>query len=100
AGWVPDVELAQPMFALVVDRQAVSVCASVRLTAHAHEAGVDTARAYRRRGYAACVAAAWARAVRDLGRTPLYSTSWQNEASRAVARQLGLIQFGCDLHIT
>ena len=100
AGWIPDVELSQPMFALVVDGQAVSVCASVRLTVQAYEAGVDTARAYRGRGYAARVAAAWARGVRDLGRIPLYSTSWQNEASRAVARKLHLIQFGSDLHIT
>jgi hypothetical protein len=31
---------------------------------------------------------------------PLYSTSWQNQASLALARKLGLIQYGADLHIT
>jgi RimJ/RimL family protein N-acetyltransferase len=98
--WVPDTRLCQPMFALVVDDHAVAVCASVRLTSDAHEAGVDTASSHRGRGYAAQVVAAWARAVRDVGRVPLYSTSWKNEASRAVARKLGLIQFGNDLHIT
>jgi len=66
----------------------------------AHEAGVETAPPYRGRGHAAQVVAAWARAVLELGRVPLYSTSWQNEASRAVARKLSLIRFGDDLHIT
>ena len=98
--WLPDVETCAPMFALIVDGHAVAVCASVRITEHAHEAGVDTAPSYRGRGYAARVVAAWAHAVRETGVVPLYSTSWQNEASRAVARKLGLIQFGNDLHMT
>jgi hypothetical protein len=98
--WIPDVGLCQPMFALAVDGHAAAVCASVRRTSMAHEAGVETAPPYRGRGYAAQVVTAWARAVREMGRVPLYSTSWQNEASRAVARKLGLIRFGSDLHIT
>jgi RimJ/RimL family protein N-acetyltransferase len=100
APWVADVRTGQPLFALVVDGQAVAVCGSVRRTSMALEAGVETARPYRGRGYAARVVAAWARAVRDMSRVPLYSTSWQNEASRAVARKLALICFGNDLHIT
>jgi RimJ/RimL family protein N-acetyltransferase len=99
-GWVPDVRLCQPMVALAVDGQAVAVCGSVRRTAIAHEAGVETAAAFRGRGYAARVVAGWARAVRDMDRVPLYSTSWQNDASRAVARKLALVPFGSDLHIT
>jgi GNAT superfamily N-acetyltransferase len=97
--WVPDVRLSEPLFALTADGHAAAVCCSVRRTDGAHEAGVETAPAYRRRGYAAQLVTAWARAVRDMGRVPLYSTSWQNEASRAVARKLALIQFGNDLHI-
>ena len=99
APWFPDVAASYPLFALTVDGNAVSVCGSVRRTLEADEAGVETVPAYRGHGYAALVVAAWARAVRDLEREPLYSTSWQNETSRAVARKLGLIQFGSDLHI-
>jgi GNAT superfamily N-acetyltransferase len=100
SAWVPDVSLNPPLFALTFDGQAVAVCCSVRRTSEAHEVGVETAPPFRGRGYAAQVVATWARAVRDMGRVPLYSTSWQNEASRAVARKLALIQFGNDLHIT
>jgi RimJ/RimL family protein N-acetyltransferase len=100
APWLPDVRLSQPMFVVACDGHAVSVCASVRQTGEAYEAGVETAVAYRGRGFAAHAVAAWAHAVRELGRVPLYSTSWHNTASRAVARKLALIQFGSDLHIT
>jgi RimJ/RimL family protein N-acetyltransferase len=66
----------------------------------AHEAGVETVPTFRGRGFAAQVVAAWVGAVREMGFVPLYSTSWENEASRSVARKLSLIQFGSDLHIT
>lgn len=98
--WIPDVSTCQPMVVVVVDGKAISICASVRITDEADEAGVDTALEYRGRGYAAQAAAAWATAVRDLGRVPLYSTSWTNAASRSVARKLSLVHFGNDLHIT
>jgi hypothetical protein len=98
--WVPDVHLSPPLMALVLDGQAVAVCGSVRITARVHEAGVDTAAPFRGRGYAPRVVAAWARAVRALGAEPLYSTDWQNAASRAVARKLGLVPYGTDLSIS
>lgn len=97
--WVPDVHRSPPLVALVVDGQAVTVCGSVRITPRVHEAGVDTAPPFRGRGYAPRVVAAWARAVRALGAEPLYSTSWQNAASRAVARKLGLVLYGTDLNV-
>lgn len=99
SAWIPDLMTCQPMVALILDGKAVSICASVRITGDAHEAGVDTAPAYRGRGYAAQVATAWASAVRDIGRIPFYSTSWTNTASRSVARKLSLIHFGNDLHV-
>ena len=98
--WIPDTHTAQPMAATTVDGHAVSVCCSVRQTNMAHEAGVETVPTFRGRGFAAQVVAAWAGAVREMGFVPLYSTSWENEASRSVARKLSLIQFGSDLHIT
>jgi hypothetical protein len=98
--WLGDVTYCQPIVALVRDGVAMSLCASVRITAHAHEAGVDTAPSARGHGYAPIVVSAWAAAVGAAGCLPLYSTSWENAASRAVARKLGLIQFGNDLHIT
>jgi predicted GNAT family acetyltransferase len=72
----------------------------VRRTARAHEAGVETHPAFRGRGFAVRAVAAWARAVRATGVLPLYSTSWENHGSRGVARRLGLVQLGSDLHVT
>ena len=98
--WLEDEPLAHPLLALVEDGQAVSICASVRKTDVAHEAGVETAEGYRGRGYAGRVVTAWADAVDALGAVPLYSTSWENGPSRHVASKLGLVQYGEDLHLT
>jgi hypothetical protein len=89
----------EPYLAVVEDSVAVSLCFSSRLTARAAEAGVETLAAYRGRGYAPAAAAAWAHAIRASGRIPLYSTSWDNLASRAVVRKLRLVQYGNDLSI-
>jgi RimJ/RimL family protein N-acetyltransferase len=98
--WVPDVENGVPLAAFLKDGKAVSICGSARITSRAHEAGVETHPDFRGQGYAVKVVAAWARAVLEDGRIPLYSTSWENQASRAVARKLGLFQYGATLHIT
>jgi RimJ/RimL family protein N-acetyltransferase len=98
--WIFDVQRSPPLMAVVVNRHAVAVCASVRITTRAHEAGVETAADYRGRGFAPQVVAAWIRVVRELGAEPLYSTSWGNAASQAVARKLGLIHFANDVHLT
>lgn len=90
----------QPFIALLEGGRAVSVCRSVRITPEAHEAGVETLPEFRGRGYAEEVAAAWALRVRSLGAVPMYSTSWENTASRAVARKLRLVEYGADFHIT
>ena len=79
-----------PILAVVEGGHAVSVCFCARRSPVAAEAGVETAPRFRRRGLGARVTAAWAHAIRASGRVPIYSTSWRNESSLAVARKLGL----------
>lgn len=99
SAWAPDITLSAPLLAFIVDGKAVAVCGSVRITPQAHEAGLETAAPFRRLGFGKAVVAAWSSAVRALGSEPVYSTTWQNDASRAVARSLGLMPVGRDLHI-
>ena len=94
-----DVHWRQPCLAIIADGRLASLCYSSRNTPVAAEAGVDTLEEFRGRGYAPAVVAAWARAVRAEGRIPLYSTSWDNLASRSVARKLGLVLYGADFSI-
>jgi GNAT superfamily N-acetyltransferase len=88
-----------PCMAVVEDGRAVSICFSARLTDKAAEAGVETLEAYRGRGYAPAVVTEWARAIRATGRIPLYSTSWDNHASQAVARRFRLVHYGTDVSL-
>ncbi|HJU66701.1 MAG TPA: GNAT family N-acetyltransferase [Gemmatimonadaceae bacterium] len=94
-GWVPG-EIAAgrwPVTAVLDDGYPVSICFSARSSDSAAEAGVETAQRFRGRGFGCRVTAAWALAVRASGRIPLYSTSWTNSPSLAVARKLGLIAY-------
>ena len=99
ADWLPDVPHRIPFMAVVVDGAAVAVCASVRITASAHQAGVQVHPAHRQKGHGRTVVAAWACAVHSLGARPLYSTTWDNVASRAVAESLGFELHGGDIHV-
>ena len=94
-----DLPWCQPCLAIVADGRLASLCFSSRNTPVAAEAGVNTLEEFRGRGYAPAVVAAWERAVRAEGRIPLYSTSWDNLASRSVARKLGLVLYGADFSI-
>ena len=89
-----------PIAAVVEEGRTVSICFSSRRSDIAAECGVETAEEYRGRGLAARVTAAWALAVRASGRVPLYSTSWSNAASLAVARKLGLVPYAGRWSIT
>ena len=94
--WLEDIGQCEPLVALAHEGRAVSVCGSVRITPEVHEAGVETSATARGHGFAPAVVAAWARAVREIGAEPLYSTSWENTASQEVARKLGLIPYASD----
>lgn len=98
--WRDDLSASAPTVVVLEEGNAISLCCSVRVTSQVHEAGVETHPDFRDRGHAARTVSAWAKAVREMGRIPLYSTSWENESSRALAKKLGLIQYGVDLHIT
>jgi hypothetical protein len=108
AAWIPELRQRQPCFAVVEDGSALAICESARPMGGvsatfqecvATEAGVETAAPYRGRGFAARAVAAWAAEVVRMGGCPLYSTGWENRASRAVARKLRLICFGDDIHL-
>lgn len=88
-----------PVVAMLQDGRVCSVCRAATAPGPAVEAAVDTVGEARGRGLAARVVAAWADYVRRSGRIPLYSTRWDNAASRAVARNLGLVQYGTDWHL-
>lgn len=96
SGWTAaELPGRSPIAAAMVNGHAVSVCFCARRSETAAEAGLETAEAFRGQGFGAQVTAAWALAVRASGRVPLYSTSWENEASLAVARKLGLVAYAC-----
>lgn len=85
-----------PIVAVLSGEQVVAVCSCVRLSGSAAEAGVHTLEDFRGRGYALAAVALWAELVYASGRLPLYSTSWENLASQAVARKLGAVMYGED----
>lgn len=93
-GWTAsEIPCRTPIVAFVEGGYAVSVCFSAWRSDAAAEAGLETAAAFRGRGLGPRVAAGWALAIRASGRVPLYSTSWTNDASLAVARKLGLVTY-------
>ena len=107
ADTIPELAERQPCVAAVDGEQAVSMCYAARPLkvngcepCSAAEAGVETVAAYRGRGLAPRVVAAWGLAVREQGGEPIYSTSWDNKASRAVAHKLGLVFYGEDLALS
>ncbi len=93
---IDDIGGSQPCFVVLDGGAAVSACRTVRRSAWAAEAGVNTVGAYRGKGYAVAVTSAWVSAVRSEGLLPMYSTSWGNTASQRVAEKVGLVQYAAE----
>lgn len=77
-------------FFIVADGQEVAWAETDWENERAAEVSIETLAAYRRRGYARQVTAAWAAAMLDAGKIGYYSHRLTNDASRAVAASLGL----------
>ena len=93
-GWTAsEIPYRTPIVAFVKEGYAVSACFCAWRSDAAAEAGLETAAVFRGRGLGSRVAAGWALAIRASGRVPLYSTSWSNDASLAVARKLVLVAY-------
>ncbi|MCC6455625.1 MAG: GNAT family N-acetyltransferase [Caldilineaceae bacterium] len=90
---------AGPVAAAIDQDRAVSVCFCSRRPLQATEAGLETLPAFRGKGHATAAVALWAEAVRRQGTMPMYSTSWDNLASQAVARKLRMVLYGGDWSI-
>lgn len=88
-----EIETALPCCGYPLKGRLVSVCRSVRVSDTAHEAGIETAAAYRGRGYAQRALAAWSAQVRAIGKIPLYSTLKTNLSSQRLAQKAGLHPF-------
>jgi GNAT superfamily N-acetyltransferase len=88
-----------PVVVTVENGQAVAVCFCARRPGQATEAGVETLPACRGKGYATATVATWAAEVRRRGVLPMYSTAWDNFASQAIARKLGMVLYGEDWSI-
>jgi RimJ/RimL family protein N-acetyltransferase len=89
-----------PVVAVANDGAVVAACYTARSIPLAAEAGVYTEEHFRGRGYAVEIVRGWAAATRAIGKLPLYSTSWDNTASQAVAAKLGALLYGVDFSIT
>jgi hypothetical protein len=88
-----------PVTATIANGRAASICYCARLSSVAAEAGVETLEMARGKGHATAAVSEWAKALRQRGLLPLYSTSWENIASRRVAEKLGAVCYGEDWEI-
>jgi hypothetical protein len=97
---IKEFEWRQPIYVIIQDGIAVSVCCSARKSTRGAEASVETLESYQGFGYATSSVIAWAIEVKKAGLQPLYSTAWDNFSSQAIAKKLNLYKYGVDLHIS
>ena len=83
----------QLKYAIFADGQIISACESSRENERAGEAWVYTEPAFRGKGYARKVTAAWAHHLQQQGKIPYYSHKLTNVASQSLAHSLRLIHY-------
>lgn len=88
-----DVVLEGDSYQIEIDGQAVSRAWSWFESDQAAELVVEALPDFRRHGYARQVAAAWAAGVMQAGRVAFYSYLADNDASAALARSLGVVEY-------
>jgi hypothetical protein len=93
AGEFAGVIQAGDSYQIEIDGQAVSRAWTWFESDEAAELVVEALPDFRRHGYARQVAAAWAAGVMQAGRVALYSYLADNDASAALARSLGVVEY-------
>ena len=97
--WLVDIGTGDPVVAALSGADAVAVCASARVGAVVHEAGVETHPDHRGAGHGLAAVVAWRCAVDRLGAVPMYCTWWSNAASQRLARAAGFEHYATDLYV-
>jgi hypothetical protein len=89
-----EIKYSQPCYGIISGGKVLSICRSVRITNEAHEAGIETSKEYRGKGFAKKVLVLWAIDVKNSGCVPLYSTSKGNASSQGLAEKTSLKKIG------
>ena len=89
----PDVCQQQERFVILHKDEIISQAWASRCNVRAAELAVETDPNFRRRGYARQVCSAWAAYHLEYNRVAFYSHLYHNDASRALAQNLGLVPF-------
>lgn len=89
----PDVVFHQGCYVILAEDKPVCWAWTQDQSEDACELAVEVLPAYQRRGYGRQVVSAWAANVRNTGKVAFYSYRIDNQASAALARSLGVIQY-------
>ena len=92
-----DVTILGDRHVVLVDGEVAAWARTDREDARAAEVSIETAAAYRRRGYARQVTASWAAYVLSAGKVAYYSHLLANAPSQAVAASLGLVHLSDEI---
>ena len=98
--WLKDeINYCQPCYGIINNGNIISVCRSVRITEKAHQAGIETVKEYKGKGFAGKVLKKWANDILNKSCIPFYSTLKENKASQRVAEKMELKIFGIGISV-